>query len=274
LSDGHLTWGETDPAALLARFARRCPYRARWHCYRAGLGQENEELFDALARTGGGVFHCYGEADVPAAARAHRRHCLRVEKVSIIGPRASELLVAGRKAAVHPGGELVVAAKCAGAGKAKVVLEGTYRGKRLVQEFPVEVGGGGELAGRGWGELAVAGLLALNDPRLDDLVTAYCQEFNIASRAASFLVLESDADYKRFRIDEEGRRLFKGDLAAFLEGSWEALAREGSPRDAFARLFGLIDARTKVLSGPGGAHVSKLLNLLGDDDFALPEAPL
>jgi tetratricopeptide (TPR) repeat protein len=275
LSDGHLTWGETDPAALVAKFARRCPYRARWHCYRTGLGQESAELYDALTRAGGGVFHCYGEADVPAAARAHRRHCLQVRKVSVGGgPKASELLVAGRKAAVYPGGELVVAARCAGAGKAKVVVEGTFRGKELVQEFPVEVSGGGELAGRGWGELAVASLLALNDPRLDDLVTAYCQEFGIASRAASFLVLESEEDYKRFRVDEESRRVFKGDLAQFLEDSWRALARDASPRDAFARLFGLIDARTRVLSGPGGAHVSKLLNLLGEDDFALAEAPL
>jgi len=33
-----------------------------------------------------------------------------------------------------------------------------------------------ELAPRGWGEIAVASLLALNDPGLDSLVTAYCQD--------------------------------------------------------------------------------------------------
>ena len=42
-----------------------------------------------------------------------------------------------------------------------------------------------------------ASLLALNDPKLDPLVTAYCQQFGVGSRVASFLVLENEADYKR-----------------------------------------------------------------------------
>src|SRR5262249_14917009 len=112
LSDGNLTWGETDVPALVARFERRCPFPTRFWCYQTGLGQENAELYRALARTGGGVFHCYGAAQVAAAAQAHRRPALAVRRVRLAeGPAGSDLLVAGRQAAVHPGGELIVAAR-------------------------------------------------------------------------------------------------------------------------------------------------------------------
>src|SRR5205807_4089504 len=52
LSDGAITWGESDATALAARFARHCSFPIRFHCYRTGLGAENAELFDALTRAG------------------------------------------------------------------------------------------------------------------------------------------------------------------------------------------------------------------------------
>ena len=70
LSDGQITWGEKDVAALVARFETRCPFRTRCHCYRTGLGADNLELFEALTRRGGGVFNCFTEIDLPAAAAA------------------------------------------------------------------------------------------------------------------------------------------------------------------------------------------------------------
>ena len=78
-----------------------------------------------------------------------------------------------------------------------MVLEGRFQGQKFSQSFGVEVKEDGELAprlGRDGGG-AVAGL---NDPWVDDLVTAYCQEFNIASRAASFLILENEATVQAF----------------------------------------------------------------------------
>jgi Flp pilus assembly protein TadD len=275
LSDGHLTWGETDVAALVARFERRCPFPVRWHCYRTGLGEENAELFDALTRTGGGTFQCFNAAEVASAARAHRRHCLRVERVRVVGhPAAREVLVAGRRAAVYPGGELVVAAQFTDAGRATVVVEGTFQGKKWAQEYPVLVKDDGELAPRGWGEVAVASLLALHDPNLDGVVTAYCQEFGIASRQASFLVLENEADYKRLNLEAERGRTLKGDLGHFVEQAWSQLGREVSGRQALARLLTQVDGRTKVLSGPDGAAVRDLLALLSEEECEVPALPV
>jgi hypothetical protein len=272
LSDGQITWGEEDANTLVSRFEGRCPYRTRFHCYRTGLGADNLELFAALTRRGGGVFNCFTRDEVAAAALAHRSQCLQVDAVKLVGgPAASDVLVAGRQAAVYPGGDLVVAARLGGTGRTQVVVEGTFNGQKFAQEYPIEVRGDGELAARGWGEVAVASLLALDDPKLETLATAYCQEFGIASRVASFLVLENESDYKRFNLEEERGKTLNGDLGKFLAEAWASLGRPVSAREAFVRFLARVEPRVKLLGGANGAHVAKLLALLGDADFELPE---
>jgi hypothetical protein len=275
LSDGQITWGETNVGTLVARFESRCPYPTLIHCYRTGLGADNLELFEALTRKGGGIFNCFTEADLPAAARAHRNQCFQVERVRFAGgPEASDILVAGRKAAVYPGGELIVAARFKAPGRTQVVLEGTFQGKKAAFEFPVEVRESGELAARAWAELAVASLLALNDSKYDSLVTAYCQQFGIGSRVASFLVLENDADYKRFNLEVERGKTVSGDLGRFLEEAWKGLTRMVTAREAFLQFLGRLDARVPLLAGANGDHVQKLLALLTDSDFEVPAGAL
>src|SRR5262249_50100424 len=212
LSDGQITWGEPDVAPLVGRFEARCPLATRFHCYRTGLGADNLELFEALTRKGGGIFNVFAVEDLKAAATAHRAQCLQIEKVRFAGGEAamSEVLVAGRKAAVYPGGEVIVAGKATKAGKTTLVVEGKFMGQPFAEEYPIDVTPAGELAPRGWAEIAVASLLALNDPELDSLVTAYCQQFGIASRVASFLVLENAADYKRLDLEKERGKTVRG----------------------------------------------------------------
>jgi hypothetical protein len=269
LSDGQVTWGEADVPAMAAKFEARCPYKARFHAYRIGLGAENTALFDALTRRDGGVFQCHGDADVAAAATAHRRRCLTVEKIGFVGgPAATDLLVAGRRAAVYPGGELVVAARANEAGATALRVVGTFDGKPYQADFAVEFRADGELAPRGWGELAVAGLLALGDPEVEPLAVAYCRQFGIASRVASFLVLENEADYKRLNLESDNAKA-PADLAEMLESAWRNLGKPATPRQVFERFLARADKRTKLLSGPDGPAVRRLLDLLTDADFEL-----
>ncbi len=271
LSDGHITWGEPDVAALAAHFEQRCPYPTRFHCYRTGLGEENSELFEALTRKGGGVFQCYGEAELDAAAKAHRSQCLQVRRVRFVGgPQTSDILVSGRRAAVYPGSELLVAARCNGIGRTTVLVEGEFAGKKVVQEFPLEVRSGSELAPRAWAEVAVASLLALHDSNYDALVTAYCQQFGIVSRVASFLVLENETDYKRFNLEEERGKTIASDLGAFLAEAWKQLGERLPAVKAFERFLNQVDKRANLLNGPQGAHVKQMLAVLTEEDFELP----
>src|SRR5262249_510635 len=155
-----------------------------------------------------------------------------------------------------------------------VIVEGTFLGQRVVHEYPLEIKGNAELAARGWAEIAVASLLSLNDPQLDGLVTAYCQQFGIGSRVASLLVLENDNDYNRLNLEEERGETVQGDLSKYLEASWQSLAKVVSPRESYQRFLSRIEPRVKVLNGAHGDHVKKLLALLTDKDFQLPEAKI
>ncbi len=275
LSDGHVTWGEPDVAALAARFERNCPFPTCFYCYRTGLGEENGELFEALTRKGGGVFQCYGETELAAAAKAHRSQCLQVKNVRFVGgPQASDVLVSGRRAAVYPDGELIVAARFEGIGRTNAILEGEYNGKEVVQEFPLEIKSGSELAPRAWAEVAVASLLALHDSNFDALVTAYCQQFGIVSRVASFLVLENEADYKRFNLEEERGKTISGDLGAFIAEMWTRLGKRMPAIKEFERFLNRVDKRIHLLEGPQGAHVKQLFALLTEEDFDVPAGSL
>ena len=98
LSDGHITWGETGRGGAGGPLRAALPVPTRFHCYRTGLGAENLELFEALTRKGGGVFNCFGEADLPAAAQAHRTQCLHVDQRPL-RRRSGDVRRAGRRPA-------------------------------------------------------------------------------------------------------------------------------------------------------------------------------
>jgi hypothetical protein len=277
LSDGQITWGESDAASLVARFDTSCPWRTRFYCYRTGLGAENIELFEALTRRGGGIFNCFGDGDVAAAARAHRTQCMQIERVRIEGAPGSDVLIAGRKAAVYPDGELIVAARFPALPPSRIVVEGTYLGKKVVQDYPVVASGMSELAARGWAEIAVASLLALNDPKLEPLAVAYCQQFGIASRVASFLVLENDTDYKRFNLEEERGRTVSGDLGEFLEQAWHRLGMVVPPKELWQKVIDQVSSHNATPGmgprrGAEGFWSQRLFSLLTDKDLALPES--
>ncbi len=277
LSDGQITWGENDTAQLVAKFESRCPFPTRFHCYRTGLGADNAELFEALTRRGGGVFNCFGDGDLAAAAEAHRQQCWQIDKVSFRGgPAMSDVLIAGRKAAVYPDGELIVAARVNGDkalsadSGATLIVEGTYLGQKKVEEYALKPQGSSELAARAWGEVAVASLLSANDPQLDSLVTAYCQQFSIGSKVASFLVLENDNDYKRLNLEEERGKTVNGDLGSFLDGLWVNLGKPLSERAVYERFLTKTADKVKLFDGDDGKHVKKLLAQLEEADFELP----
>jgi hypothetical protein len=142
----------------------------------------------------------------------------------------------------------------------------------VVREYPVDVRPTSELAARAWAEVAVASLLAVNDPRLDGLVTAYCQQFGIASRVASFLVLENEADYKRLNLEEERGKTVAGDLGSFLDDLWAGLGEPATARQTFERFLERLAPRIRLTEGADGKQVKRLLALLDEADFKLPAA--
>ncbi|MCY1075802.1 VIT domain-containing protein [Archangium lansingense] len=215
LSDGNVTWGQSHVDSLISRHP--VAETLRWVSYRFGETAVNQELFDALARSGRGrVVNVLSGAEVDAAAHAHRQGAVELARVTVKGGGgAKDLVVAGRPHLVYPGQELQVAGRLPLF--APVTLEVVTRqgDEERTLEVPlrVEFGSRGDLfAPRAWAELFVARLVALEDVKLDNMIVALSQHYRLTNARASMLVLESERDYTRYAIANE--QLDLGDLEA------------------------------------------------------------
>ncbi|MHC4920738.1 MAG: VIT domain-containing protein [Planctomycetota bacterium] len=265
LTDGQVNWGKREASALATDLQDCALIRPRVFCYRTGISAENLTLFRKLTANGGGIFNVLTEAMAKKVGLAHRRPAFLVERVEVAG--ATDVLVAGRKPALFPGGEIVVAGRYADAAKqpGEVVLHGRFGGAEKSYRFPLQLDGAkGTLADRAWAEIAVNQMLALDDAKVEPLAVAYAQRYHIGSRVTSFLVLEKDSDYKEFKIAKEASSLAVKDMAGFLDKRY----REG-PRqiDRKATWTAFLAGRSKgIAEGPP----KTLLDLLHEQDLALP----
>lgn len=204
LSDGQLTWGGTDPDALVKAAPKA---RAlRWVAYEFGGAASNRALLEALASTSGGrIVTCLTAGEVPALARAHRARPLRLTSVTVEGGTVSDLVIRGAPAVLFAGQSLELAGRvlAAAPGTAELVVRGTFEGQPVEQRFPLALAGDDLLAPRAWAELEVEKLLELRSPKVERLVLALSQRFGLANRLASFLILETDAGYEHFQLRGE-----------------------------------------------------------------------
>lgn len=265
LSEGKLTAGDSDVPTLVARLQPRSPWPLRWHCYQTGLGEENAELFALLTRQGGGVYRCASEKDVPAAARAHSRPCLTIQRLRIEGNgKVLDQLVAGRRSVVYPGGEVLLGARFQTPGQAQIVLEGTIADRRVVQRFPVVIGAEGTLAARGWAELAVASLLALRDPRLEPEAVWLARSFAIPSRVTSFALAPNEPEEPINQPVISG-----GVLDKMVEGFWWALAQPPGTSQRRSWLRGQLELW--VATEPLRRDIRPIVDLLPEKELTLPD---
>lgn len=217
LSDGQHNWGSAHVDRAMKQFHKTKPFgQTRFFAYRMGLGSENMGLYHHIARSGGGVFPCLGRSELSRCASAHTQPSMMLEQVTLHGIEAREVFLSGSQLQLYPDSLLGVAARYQKNGNATIKLTGLFRGKRIVltKKFPVKARG--DLAPRAWAELAVKQLLALRKPKLTPLIVAYSRHFRIPNKHTSFLVLETDKEYKQYGLDSEPSKARVKDLVAFV----------------------------------------------------------
>ncbi|HSA23297.1 MAG TPA: VIT and VWA domain-containing protein, partial [Myxococcota bacterium] len=202
LSDGQITWGLAEVAALVKKHA--AAQKLRWICYRFGENAANQALFDELTRqTAGRTVNVLSQAEIPAAASAHRKAAARLEAVEVQGGAVADLVVAGSPRLLFPGQELQVAGRLTGQGPARLVVRASLAGKPLAFEAALPADTAHRLAPRAFGELFVRRLLSLDDERVDRMVVALSQHYLLANARASLLILEDAGSYERFALEKE-----------------------------------------------------------------------
>ncbi len=202
LSDGNVTWGQSNVDALISRHP--AAETLRWVSYRFGEAAVNQDLFDALARASGGrVVGVLSGSQVEAAARAHRAASVLLHHVQVKGVPAKDVVVAGRPRLVFPGQELLVAGRLMGKGEAALEVVTQAEGEERGMSVPLPLGEDSGVAPRAWAERFGSRLVSMDDVKLDRMVVALSQHYRLANARASMLVLESEGDYVRYAVKDD-----------------------------------------------------------------------
>lgn len=244
LSDG-LT--EQRERGELAALIRQRPRNARVFCI--GIGNDvNRPLLDRMAADSGGLaaFISQGD-DFARQARAFKR---KLEK-----PAARDLRLAIEGVAVYDleprqlpdlyhGTPLRVYGRYTGSGEAKVRLDGTILGREISATAPVDFPADGSQPAveRMWAWHRIQGLQRQADREGDRSaaipeIVRLGEGYSIVSEYTSFLVLENDAEFKRWAIERRNAVRYAKDRQALDRVRGElARLRDQAAQDAPAEL--------------------------------------
>ncbi|MCB1315146.1 MAG: VWA domain-containing protein, partial [Leptospiraceae bacterium] len=199
LSDGQITWEEDRTAHLQARYAQLLA--KPWFCYSYGNQSVNRGLFYMLTRSGGRIIHVADGQSLAAPAGAHRSGGMRMESITV-GDTVMDYTIAGDPGQVYAGQTLEMALRLKPDSdnfQMNLQLEtGPLVIKGSVQDSPAVLN---QLAGRAWAGLYVDRLLEWEDGAADEVALALSQHFALSNRLASFIILETDAEYKLYAIE-------------------------------------------------------------------------
>lgn len=222
LSDGMTE--QAERAELLQLIAAR-PRNARVFCI--GVGNEvNRPLLEQLAEDSGGLAAFVSGGDnFSRAAKAFRRKLMR--------PVATDLSIAvkgvetydvepGKVPNLYHGAPIRLYGRYRGSGEAAVEIRGNIQGREMNQSAPLtfpDMDTGNPEIERMWAWKRVDQLQKTADrtgsrASVVDEIVRLGETFSIVTEYTSFLVLENDAEYQRWKIDRRNRDRISRDRAA------------------------------------------------------------
>jgi hypothetical protein len=213
IGDAVPTMGPIRPAEIERAVERALPKDSA-QLTAVGVGIESDsEILSALARGGGGVVVPYAPgARLTAAARdvlgAAYGRALRDVEVEL--PQGLYAAAPARLDAIPAGGELLLAARMTGREvSGDVVLKGRVRGERFERRYPVRLHAssseGNAFVPRQYAALKIRDLERKGDDEAKRQGIALSTTFSVASRYTSLLVLESQAMFQAFGLDNTRR---------------------------------------------------------------------
>ena len=272
LSDGAATWGEGNLHAIGRRIAGGIA--GPLFAYQTGMaGTDVAALAHLTRETGGALFSVTGEAEVARAATAHRARPWRLVEAKLAG--ATDLLLAGRPATLFPGQTLLVAGRGAIAPGAELELIVERGGHRAVVKTPLAPPIASPLAARAYGQVATAQLEEL-ETATEPEARAYAMQFRVTGRTCSLLMLESEADYRRYNIvPEDDGRVVRATAAGALVAKTlrETYEQLGDPKQAFLAMLAKLARTPGVAFQPSRAY-RDMVQQLPAAAFGVASAPL
>jgi len=240
LSDGMTEQSERQ--TLIQLIASR-PKNTRVFCI--GIGNEiNRPLLDQMAEDSGGLAAYISHGDnFQKQAKAFRRKLMR--------PVATDLTIAiaGVKTYdieplkipnLYHGSPLRIYGRYSGSGEATVMLNGSVQGVELKQSvklrFPDQDADNPEIE-RMWAWKRIDQLLKEADRKgsrndVTNQIVRLGEDYSIVTEYTSFLVLENDAEYQRWKIEKRNSRRLERDRDAQARRKTQAAAIRNKVNDA------------------------------------------
>lgn len=247
LSDGMT--GQSEQQELLRAIDQR-PAGSRVFCI--GVGNDvNRPILNQLAQKAGGIADFISqEDDFERAATAFRRKLLRPAATNVnftFGGVEVYDLEPKELPNLFYGAPLRLYGRYKNGGTGSVTFKGEVLGQAVDQSvevnFPKETAGNSEIE-RMWAYRRVEQLMRAGrlETQMDtNEIIRLCEEYSIISQYASFIVLENDAEYQRWKIkrrnanrivrDRSGREIVNKELAQLRERALDKVQPLNAPAE-------------------------------------------
>ncbi len=197
LSDGAANWGESNVHVLCAKIHAG----DRFFAFRSGIEGTNNQILNSLCNaSGGSVFSILNESEIEAASRAFLSEPFEITSVSF--PGASDILIAGRTKFVFQGQNLIITGKGSGELRGPLLLSVKQGGKDFQVRVDVPRGVPSELTARVFGQVATHQLEEFSY-MTETYAKSFSMYYRVPGKTSSFLMLDTEEDYKRFNINPE-----------------------------------------------------------------------
>ncbi|MDR1199972.1 MAG: carboxypeptidase-like regulatory domain-containing protein [Prevotellaceae bacterium] len=200
MSDADFNWGESNMHALKS-FIRPGD---RIHTYKTGLSATNNAVLDYLSKESNGFsFTVTGEEEAVLTAKSFRYRPWIIEDIKVEG--IEDFLISGQPSQLYNGQKLIFAGRNKPTGNIYIRVNNGIETKelRLSAQEPITSG----LSARLYGQLAL-GTLESYGYQTEEATESYSTYFRIPNATMSFLMLESEYDYRRFGIDDDDAEYF------------------------------------------------------------------
>jgi len=201
LSDGAITWGEKQPFFISESIKKKASKHRtvnQIYTYRLGQSGENASLLTHLTREiGGGSYQLSNDTDLNQLAIAHKSIPWKIESLKLNG--AKDILIDGRPSSVYSGQLITLVGRVTRAIDDDLVLIFSKNGDKKSVIIPMNNKIDSNLTSRVFGQIAVVQLESI--VALESKVTsAFANHFRVPGKSSSLLMLESEADYRRYNI--------------------------------------------------------------------------
>ena len=265
LSDASATWGEKEVNAISANLKGNDQVFG----FKTGMSETNQMLLEHLARkTGGAVFSIAGEDEIQIASKAFLNDFWEITNLAY--QNTQDLLLQGRPKFVYAGQKLIASGR--GTPLPTASFDMTIRKGNETQIVPIQFQDRLEvnLSKRIYGQQAVEQLESL-DYLTTNASEKYATYFQVAGQTSSFLMLDNENNYTRFRVE-------KSDTLYIQQNNVNALINDieqkgtaflGKPKAGFLHWIWTLPKKLTQLSFSLEPDFLRVLESVSDERFVV-----